>query len=472
MPTLKADSDCEIEEIPLTNHISNLAEGNGTKDVCSLKRKFKEENSVPELLKKRCKVEISKKEEVEDDCKIILSINTEFNDIYDRSRLDSVKFREFINTTDYVFTTPVNDVTTHPKFPKLKTTFHTIINDVFSYRKGVLSDLKKEVSSEPKKEESNEPKKEESSEPKKEESSEPKTDATNDGLEVVQVLSRSKPNLPPSGIIKRKELHPGSEVWVMKTSSVDVFVEGIVLTICDAKPEKLYKVRFGQVDVVPPKLFTAKQLAYRTNSDIIAPVGTRIVARYSDGVKPMLYAGIVAEPPKSTNLERYLIFFDDGYAQYIEHKMCIDVADDVHKNIRKFIKAYLQKYPERPMLKLQKNQVIKTEYDRENFAAENFIEDRLEDGGPIGASNHIMGLTNKNNNISCDNLARMMCSLCPNPQMSTLANYIFTLSETVLRAARTHPRNRNTVHIPSCGERYSIIQSDLNKTKCCKKKKC
>ncbi|GFS68756.1 copper homeostasis protein cutC homolog [Trichonephila clavipes] len=40
---------------------------------------------------------------------------------------------------------------------------------------------------------------------------------------------------------------------------------------------------------------------------------------------------------------------------------------------------------------------------------------RLEDDGPIGASNHIMGLTNKNNNISCDNLAGMMCSLCPNP---------------------------------------------------------
>ncbi|GFY79607.1 g-protein coupled receptor GRL101 [Trichonephila inaurata madagascariensis] len=50
-----------------------------------------------------------------------------------------------------------------------------------------------------------------------------------------------------------------------------------------------------------------------------------------------------------------------------------------------------------------------------NCAAENFIEGRLEDGGPRGASNHIMGLTDKNNNISCDNLAGMMCSLCPNP---------------------------------------------------------
>ncbi|GFY58525.1 histone-lysine N-methyltransferase SETDB1-B [Trichonephila inaurata madagascariensis] len=358
MPTVQADSDCEIVEIPLTNHNSNLAEGNGTKDVNSLKRKLKNENSVFELLKKKCKVETTNNEEEKDDCKIILAMNAEFNDVFDRSKQGSMKFRDFINTTDYVFTTPVKDVTTHPKFPKLRTTLHTIVKEVFSDPKGG--------------EESIEPKKEESSEPKKEESSEPKTDATSDGLEVVKVLSRSKPNLPPSGVIKRKALLPGSEVWVMKTTSMDIFVEGTVLSICDADPEKLYKVRFDETNTIAPKLYTAKQLAYRTNSDIIAPVGTRIVARYSDGVKSMLYAGIVAEPPKFTNQERYLIFFDDGYAQYIEHKdvyvVCaqsIDVADDVYKHIRKFIKAYLQKYPERPMLKLQKNQVIKTEYDRE-----------------------------------------------------------------------------------------------------------
>ncbi len=31
------------------------------------------------------------------------------------------------------------------------------------------------------------------------------------------------------------------------------------------------------------------------------------------------YAGVVAEAPKYLNLYRYLIFFDDGYAQYCTH---------------------------------------------------------------------------------------------------------------------------------------------------------
>ena len=31
------------------------------------------------------------------------------------------------------------------------------------------------------------------------------------------------------------------------------------------------------------------------------------------------YSGIVAEPPKTMNKSRYLVFFDDGYASYIPH---------------------------------------------------------------------------------------------------------------------------------------------------------
>ena len=32
------------------------------------------------------------------------------------------------------------------------------------------------------------------------------------------------------------------------------------------------------------------------------------------------YSGIIAEPPKTMNKFRYLVFFDDGYASYIPHK--------------------------------------------------------------------------------------------------------------------------------------------------------
>ncbi|XP_029341164.1 histone-lysine N-methyltransferase eggless-like [Acyrthosiphon pisum] len=63
-----------------------------------------------------------------------------------------------------------------------------------------------------------------------------------------------------------------------------------------------------------------------------------------------------------------MIFFDDGYTQYVYHKnirlVCGEspnVSDDVHENIREFVKAYLLKYPERPMVKFNKKQIVRTE---------------------------------------------------------------------------------------------------------------
>ncbi|GIY26904.1 histone-lysine N-methyltransferase eggless [Caerostris extrusa] len=196
-----------------------------------------------------------------------------------------------------------------------------------------------------------------------------KKNLVTDGVEILDVLpTRIKSNLPPIGLIKRPKLQVGSEVWVMKANSVEAFFEGTVVLI---REEQFYKIRSKESKAVSSKLYSPKHLAYRKNSDVIVPVGTRIVACYLDGEKPTVYAGIVAEPPKFTNRERYLIFFDDGYAQYIEHKdiyvMCEqsnDVAKDVHKNISEFIQDYLQKYPERPMVKFQKNQITKTEHDR------------------------------------------------------------------------------------------------------------
>ena len=101
-------------------------------------------------------------------------------------------------------------------------------------------------------------------------------------------------------------------------------------------------------------------------------VGTRVIALYQE--KPedpgSFYAGIIAEPPKGQNLNRYLIFFDDGVTRYVEHKdvrvICLssdDVSEDVHINSKQFIKEYLANYPDRPMVKLKVGQAVKTEYD-------------------------------------------------------------------------------------------------------------
>jgi histone-lysine N-methyltransferase SETDB1 len=70
------------------------------------------------------------------------------------------------------------------------------------------------------------------------------------------------------------------------------------------------------------------------------------------------------------NRHRYLIFFDDGYASYIRHddlrvvcKQSPNVWEDVHANSRDFISKYLMQYPERPMVKLTVEQVVRTEWE-------------------------------------------------------------------------------------------------------------
>ena len=37
------------------------------------------------------------------------------------------------------------------------------------------------------------------------------------------------------------------------------------------------------------------------------------------------YAGVIAEAPKYLNQYRYLVFFDDGYAQYCTHEKVRDI---------------------------------------------------------------------------------------------------------------------------------------------------
>ncbi|CAL1267317.1 unnamed protein product [Larinioides sclopetarius] len=279
-----------------------------------------------------CKTLILCEEKKDNTISKILDTTKRAEEVLKESSRFCKKFRPFFESKAFLFTTELDTIKTHPDYQKLSISLNAAGNGSTIPKKDVPS---------------------------------------SDGLEVLKVLSRTKSNLPPAGVIKRKELVPGMEVWVMKSNPIDIFVEGTILSSCEAENKTMYKVRFEETKTIAPKFYTAKQLAYKKNPDVIVPVGTRIAARYTDGQNSRIYAGIVAEPPKFTNHERYLIFFDDGYAQYIEHKdiyvVCyqsIDVADDVHENISEFIRAYLQKYPERPMVKLQKDQITKTEYDR------------------------------------------------------------------------------------------------------------
>lgn len=198
------------------------------------------------------------------------------------------------------------------------------------------------------------------------------------GLMVSEHINPGVASLPPMGHLKRPLLNIGDRAFGMRGNILSVWKVGVVIEIQkDGKEaEPTYKLRFESSGPGRPKnnqvkMLALKHLAFHNPAPVRLPVGTRVIAVYRDSRMRIseMYSGVVAEPPKVMNRFRYLIFFDDGYASYIHHEdirvTCAqskDVWDDVHPNSRDFIKKYLQQYPERPMVKLNVGQIVRTEW--------------------------------------------------------------------------------------------------------------
>ncbi|XP_025086880.1 histone-lysine N-methyltransferase eggless-like isoform X2 [Pomacea canaliculata] len=170
-----------------------------------------------------------------------------------------------------------------------------------------------------------------------------------------------------------KEITTGSKVLAKKFN--DIWYSGVVTDV--QKPENTkhpgewkYRVKFDGKGL---KVLSGHHIAYREPISCFLKVGTRVAALYRDDETSSgssFYAGIVAEAPSIKNNKRFLVFFDDGYAQYCVakelHKVYYqseNVWEDIHPDSQEFIKEYLKQYPERPMVRLMKDQVVKTEWN-------------------------------------------------------------------------------------------------------------
>ena len=199
--------------------------------------------------------------------------------------------------------------------------------------------------------------------------------AQQDTSDVSTILKPHNP-LPSHGTLEKPELTVGRDAFAMRQNILQVWRTGTVEEVIRKDQDVQYKLKFEgfhagkkstQSKVLPPE-----QLAYTRPAAVRLPVGTRCIALFKEqhGLPGAYYSGIVAEPPKAINKNRYLVFFDDGYASYIPHhdirvvcKSSTNVWDDVHPNSKDFIQKYLDQYPERPMVKLTSGQVVKTEWD-------------------------------------------------------------------------------------------------------------
>eukprot|EP00095_Tigriopus_kingsejongensis_P009519 snap_masked-scaffold561_size136864-processed-gene-0.7 protein:Tk09519 transcript:snap_masked-scaffold561_size136864-processed-gene-0.7-mRNA-1 annotation:"histone-lysine n-" len=197
------------------------------------------------------------------------------------------------------------------------------------------------------------------------------------GMVVSEHTNPGAAALPPIGELHRPVLTQGDLAFAMRGNLLHVWKVGTVTEIHPDGPELTFKIRFevytnGRHKGHQIKILTKKHLAAHEPANVRLPVGTRVIAIYSDPVRggSDFFSGVVAEPPKVMNKFRYLVFFDDGYAAYIFHHdvrvVCHqtkEVWEDVHPNSREFIKKYLLQYPERPMVKLNVGQIVRTEWE-------------------------------------------------------------------------------------------------------------
>ncbi|XP_050083357.1 histone-lysine N-methyltransferase eggless [Anopheles aquasalis] len=139
--------------------------------------------------------------------------------------------------------------------------------------------------------------------------------------------------------------------------------------------ELMYYIKFLQPEGSPLQLRSSKCIAYRTAPIGKLMLGTRVIAKIDSyvgkggSVQDAFYPGVVAESLGSYNRHRYLVFYDDGYAQYLPPKdvrvVCSqskNVWEDVDIHSREFIKDYLIKIHKiRPMVHVKPQQRLMTE---------------------------------------------------------------------------------------------------------------
>ncbi|XP_034249281.1 histone-lysine N-methyltransferase eggless isoform X2 [Thrips palmi] len=190
--------------------------------------------------------------------------------------------------------------------------------------------------------------------------------------------------LPPIGPLVRPKPRTDDIVYVMKMSFFGVWLRGRVIDVTNTSAANyitntVYKVKMelqANKKQFSIKTVQGKHMAYPNPASVRLEVGTRVIAVFQDDESNnqnkggSYYSGLIAEPPKPNNRYRYLVFFDDGYAQYVPHNKILvvcesssNVWDDIHPDSREFIRKYLNQYPERPMVKLAPNQVVKTEWN-------------------------------------------------------------------------------------------------------------
>ncbi|CAL8128527.1 unnamed protein product [Orchesella dallaii] len=119
-----------------------------------------------------------------------------------------------------------------------------------------------------------------------------------------------------------------------------------------------------------------EHMAYSVPAPHLLSVGTRVIAKFRNDFHTYAkhdgeyFSGIVGEEAKPTTKDRYLIFFDDGCAQYVNPNDVLLLyhhsglpSRHVHPGHFNFIQMYLKRYPQWPLVRLPLGGLVSAEWN-------------------------------------------------------------------------------------------------------------
>lgn len=211
-------------------------------------------------------------------------------------------------------------------------------------------------------------------------------------LEEVQSLdlTTQKPTqicnetYPPTGELQYADIEYNTLYYTFRSKLISRWLPCKVVDKTEVDGQTEYVVRFcrEKKESVTKRTVHRKHLAYGRSPDYRLNIGTRVIARFNDTdsssaetpkadqLKNNFYPGVIAEPLSLYTSWRYLVFFDDGWVQYVNHeniRVVCEASDNVWELIEEpgaktFIEGYVKELKKkRPIVQVKRGQRIQTE---------------------------------------------------------------------------------------------------------------
>lgn len=202
-------------------------------------------------------------------------------------------------------------------------------------------------------------------------------------MKPTQICNES---YPPAGELKYPDIAYNTLYYTFRKQPLSRWQPCKVIDKVNSDDGKCeYSVSFcHETKVFPVKNgVLGKHLAFGRAPEHRLNIGTRVIALFSDidnnsvakpknkVVKNNFYPGVIGEPLSLYTHWRYLVFFDDGYTQYVYHeniRVVCEPVENVWESIEEpggkaFVEGYIKQLKKkRPIIQAKRGQRIQTEF--------------------------------------------------------------------------------------------------------------